>query len=202
MRFFACFVLLMLPLFVASAGHAATDEGADRARWRQEFMTARAALVAAQEALQEAKTAQSRQRNRDFPSGKAKYAINQAVVDAKEKVEAAEAAYLQLFERAHKEGAQPGWYRDFEDELPTLTYAEESDAETQFPEEMQPSDEGSAPPGDGNNAPSAPADTGGNGALDEPAPKEDVDASDLPSDEDMGPEDVEATGHGTDEIAP
>lgn len=194
MRRIAYSLVLVLSLAVAFSSRAASDESTDREHWRKEFTAKRAVLVAAQEEFQAAKLAQRKQRRRDYPQGKREMAIDQAVKDTRQQVEAAKTEYLQVFDRARQAGAEPGWYRDFEDELPTLIREEELDTETQFPEE---SNEASDDAGRASDLPSDANDD--TGTLDEPEPsddsKDDTDSS-TPSEEEVtsDEEEVEAEG--------
>ena len=134
MRLIMGLIFCMLGIVLQS--HAAIDDEAQRDYWRKAFTEKRSALVDAREQLENAKTVQNKQRRDDYPLGNAKIAIDKAVTDARVSLESAKESYLQLFEQARKQGALPGWYRDFEDELPTLLEVEEINAEEQFPEEV------------------------------------------------------------------
>lgn len=191
MRRIAYSLVMMLFVAVAFSGRAASDENTDREYWRKEFTAKRAALVAAQEEFQAAKLAQRKQRRRDYPQGKREMAIDQAVKDTRQQVETAKTEYLQVFDRARQAGAEPGWYRDFEDELPTLIREEELDTETQFPEESNESSD------DAGTTSDLPSDTNDDtDALDLPSPSdESTDDTDSPAppeeEEESGEEEVE-----------
>lgn len=132
-RLLAFVVLLVM----AAPGFAAQDESQQRDYWRKTFSAQRAEVVNAKEQLDAAKAVQREQRRRDYPGGKAKVAIDRAVIEKRKLFEVTLGEYLRLFEDARKQGAEPGWYRDFEDELPTLIGETEIDTEGQFPDEAQ-----------------------------------------------------------------
>lgn len=130
--------LVFILLIVASApSFAAKDASLQRDYWRKIFSEKRAEVIDAKEQLEAAKAARREQRRRDYPGGKAKVAIDQAVTEKRKQLEIVAGEYRRLFEDAHKQGAEPGWYRDFEDELPTLIGEIEVDTEEQFPDETQ-----------------------------------------------------------------